>query len=68
VLLIVCLLSCTFTLVTYCTHSTLIDVLNEVQYRRITLVLVSVSAETENVVSAAVSVMAVTGKVVSVGL
>ena len=36
--------------------------LNKVQYRRIVSVLVSVSAETENVVSAAVSVTAVTGK------
>ena len=53
----------------------LIDVLNKVQYRRIASVsvsvtaetvisfgMVSVSAETENVFSAAVSVMFVTGK------
>ena len=38
--------------------------LNKVQYRRIA----SVSAETENVVSEAVSVTAITGKVVLVGL
>ena len=35
------------------------DVLNKVQYRRITSVSVSITAETENVVSAAVSVTAV---------
>ena len=61
----------------------LIDVLNKVQYRRVASVSVSVSviaktvitvrrgfvsAETENVVSAAVSVTAVTGKMVPVGL
>ena len=40
----------------------LIDVLNKVQYRHIASVSVAVSAEAENVVSAAVSVAAVTGK------
>jgi len=41
-------------------RSALVDVLNKVQYRLITSV--SVLAETENVVLAAVSVMAVTEK------